>query len=76
MVEPKAVARLKNRERLVDFGLRKELLEQTEQVLAEKRTPKNVAENAVGMVTQRAQEVGAPVMQDRVEKRISSVFNK
>lgn len=77
LVQPRLIRLLKNRPRLVDFGVREELLEELEQQVILRRTPDNVAESMISQIirgtTQRASEVTEPVFKNRTAEKMSKI---
>lgn len=70
LLEPRVIKKLKERNRVVSFGVREQFLEQLEAVQREKRKPGNVAEEAVKRGFQRAEEAGAGVAKETTKKML------
>lgn len=73
LFEPRVIRLLKDRPRLVDKGVRKELLEELENQMRERRKPDTVAEKAVRSVFRQFDEVGETVAERRAKQRIRKV---
>lgn len=73
LIEPRVIRFLKDRPRLVDKGLRKELLEELENQVRDRRKPDTVAEKAVRTVFRNAEQVGEQVGQRRAKDRLRKV---
>ena len=80
LVEPRVIKRLKDRPRIVDWGVRKQFLEQLEKVAIERRKPGNVARGAVRTGFDRFQEAGEDVAKETteevLEKGNNSIFKR
>jgi hypothetical protein len=80
LIEPKVIKRLKDRSRVVDFGMREEFLNELEFVTRERRKPDHIAEEAVKRGFQRAEEAGAGVAKERTKSLLKrgnkTVFDK
>lgn len=70
LVQPKAVRALKERPRLVDMGVREEMLEQLEMQIAERRSADTVAARLSHAIADSAKQSAEPVVRDRVSKRL------
>lgn len=73
LMEPRVVRLLKQRRRLIDFGMREEILEEMEVILAERRKPGRVAERATENILSRAQEATRRPLANRVESRVDDI---
>lgn len=73
LLQPRVVRLLKERPRLVDFGLRKEMLEELDNIATERRKPVNVAQRATDNALNRARDAAKRPMQRRVEKRVDEI---
>lgn len=73
LIEPRVIRFLKDRPRLVDKGWRKELLEELENQMRERRKPDTIAEKAVRSVFRNAEEVGENVTQRRAKDKLRKV---
>jgi len=70
LLRPRLVRFLKERRRLVDFGMREEFFDELERQIAERRTPSRVAEKTADEAFNRTRESATPVVRDRVAKRM------
>lgn len=74
LVEPRVIRMLKERPRLVDKGFRKEILEELESAIVERRTTDTVssriAHELVDMTRDPATQVTKNRVQDTLEKRM------
>lgn len=70
LLEPRLIRFLKDRPRLIDRGVREEILEELEKNVAERRTPDTMAEKAVQSAFDRAGETVAPVTKNRVKDKL------
>lgn len=73
LMEPRVVRLLKERTRIVDFGMRREVLEEMEVIIQERRKPNRVAKRATDNILSRAQEATRRPLSDRVEKRVDEI---
>lgn len=72
-MRPRIVRLLKNRPRLVDFGLRQEFLDELDQIATERRKPGRVAERTTENMLNRAAEAGRGPMRRRIERRVDEI---
>lgn len=70
IVQPRLVRFLKDRQRLIDRGIRKELLEQLESQMVMRRRPDTAAEMLVDNMFERFREAGTEVSKKRVRDRL------
>lgn len=70
LFQPKIIKRLQGRERVVDMGLREEMLQALEHELTERRRPDNVSDRATREVAERARNSTEPVIKNRLRKRM------
>lgn len=70
LVQPRLIRFLKDRPRLVDKGVRRELLEQLENQAIQRRRPDTAAEKAVQSFFNRFNEAGGQVARERAKKRM------
>jgi len=75
ILHPHIISKLKDRPRVVDFGVRRDALAQLENQLAERRTPKNVAKRTSRRAMSEAKDVGQNVMSNRMENVLNAVSN-
>ena len=64
LMSPKLVRALRNRNRLVDFGVRESMLEGVEQQIKERRKPSRVSERASSTVADTVRNAAEPVTRD------------
>lgn len=67
LCQPRLVRFLRQRPRLVDFGLREQALANLEHNMCERRKPDKVAEHA----SKQLQEAGEPVVRDTLREQLS-----
>lgn len=65
-MKPRVIRALKGRPRLIDMGMREELLEEVEKNMEERRTPEVVAHRISHNVSSTLQQAGEPVVRNRV----------
>lgn len=70
IIRPRLVRFLKDRERLVDFGMREEFFDELERQLSHRRRPDVVAESATDTTLERMREATKPVARQRVKDRM------
>jgi len=70
LVKPRVVRVLRDRPRLVDFGLREEALDELDTIICERRDPANVAEDVVREGFNKAADAAAPPVRNRVRSRL------
>lgn len=68
LLEPRLIQKLKDRKRLVNLGVREEVLEYMEEGLKQRRDPERVAEKASSEAFNLAKGAGEPVLRDRAKK--------
>lgn len=73
LIHPRLVRKLKERPRLIDFGLRKEVLEQLDQELCRRRSPQEVANRLSDRVTDEVTNTTKPVMRKRATKKMDEL---
>ena len=73
LLQPRVVRLLKERNRVVDFGLREEFLDELEEIIAERRRPNRVAERATDEALERARSASRNPVRSRVEERVSKM---
>jgi len=73
ILHPHIIRKLKDRNRLVDFGVRKEILSSVEDRVKQRRKPSNVADRASSRVMSDVSNAGQSVMSDRLRKGLESV---
>lgn len=73
IMQPRLIRTLKNRNRIIDFGWREEVLDQAEDVIEQRRHPDTVAERMVQHVKQTAEGAGEPVIRNRMKNRVNQV---
>lgn len=73
LVKPRVIGALKDRQRLIDMGFRREVLEQMESVIARRRSPDIVAERATQGAKQTAEQAAEPVLRERLKNRVEKV---
>lgn len=66
LVQPRVIRALKNRPRLIDKGVRREMLEEMEQNVIERRTTGEVASRVSHTVMKSASDAGEPVVRNRM----------
>jgi hypothetical protein len=67
LLKPRAVKRLKERPRLIDFGFRRQILGELEKELHERRKPKEVAENATKALQERTRRPVANAVSSKAQ---------
>lgn len=70
LVKPRVVRVLRDRPRMVDFGLREEALDELDTIMCERRDPANVAESAVRDGFNNAADAAAPPVRNLVRGRL------
>jgi predicted ribonuclease toxin of YeeF-YezG toxin-antitoxin module len=75
LMEPRLVRLLKNRQRLIDMGMREEFLSELETIMTERRKPDRVAQKATDEVLTRAQEATREPVRRRLKDRVDDVNN-
>lgn len=73
LIQPRFVRILKDRPRLIDFGLRKEVLEELDHQLCARRSPQEIANRISDRVTDEITNTTRPVMRRRAEKKIKEL---
>lgn len=76
LIQPKLVRMLKQRSRLIDLGIREEVLDQLDNRMCQRRSPRHIAERLSDTVVNEASDATRPVMRDRVEKKVDEINNK
>lgn len=80
LIQPRVVRFLKGRRRLVDYGVREEILDSVEDSMSERRKPDTVAEEVTLSVLRRFEDAGEQVATSRARKRLrnanTSVLSK
>lgn len=71
LVQPRLIRTLKNRDKLIDFGVREEVLEQAEDIIKRRRHPDTVAERVTQRISQTAKDASEPVVRDRLKNRVN-----
>jgi len=72
LVRPRAIRLLKKRPKLVDFGLREEVLEQLDQNICKRREPEEIAERTVKRAFNEGADAAAPPVRERIRSRFES----
>lgn len=70
VVEPKVIRKLKNRDRLVDFGVRQEILEELDKILSDRRKPDRISDDIADVLTRRMRDATKPVARNRVKEQL------
>lgn len=73
IIEPHMVKKLRNRTRLVDFGLRRQFLEELEEVMRRRRSPDELASRASREATNAAKEPAEAVVRDRIKEKLNNM---
>lgn len=80
LMQPRVVKALKNRPRLVDFGVRKQMLEGLEESIAERRHPDRVSERASSTAAETAKQAAEPAARDVLgsvlDRANNTIFNR
>lgn len=79
LLQPRAVRALRKRPRLVDMGVREEVLIELEKNIVERRTADTLAHRVSQNIAQNMAEAGEPVVRNRAKKALDraneSVFS-
>ena len=75
LVQPRVIRFLKERPRLVDYGVRREFLEEVEKGVVERRRPDTAAERFVENIRNRIGNAGGTVAKERT-KRVAERANE
>lgn len=70
IVQPRVVRFLRDRNRLVDKGVREDFLDQLESNMVERRKPDTLAEKTVRDLFRRFEDAGSGVAKERVRGRM------
>lgn len=70
LIQPRLIRMLKDRPRLIDFGLREEVLAELDNQICERRNPQTVAERISDRVSSEVSNTTRPVVRRRVQERM------
>lgn len=73
IVQPRLIRALKNRTRLVNLGLREEVLDNLEETVKERRRTDTVASRLSHEMMQSLSDTGKPVLEKSAKKRLDRV---
>lgn len=73
LIEPRLIHLLEKRPRLVDRGIREELLHQFRENVAARRTPEKVGERISREMVNNIADTTEPVVRDRARNRMTEV---
>lgn len=70
VLQPMVIRALKERNRVIDFGLREEMLEEMEIIISQRRTADTLASRLSHTAMESARESAEPVVRDRLVNQI------
>lgn len=70
LIHPRVIRRLRERPKLINFGMREEFLEEMEKVVENRRQPGNIAEKASEAAFERFEEAGIEVTRNRTQNTL------
>lgn len=73
LLQPRVIRMLKNRDRVVNLGLREEILEEMEQVISRRRTTDTIAHRVSTTMADMLRDSGEPVVRNRMENRLEQM---
>lgn len=80
LLQPRVIRMLKNRDRLINLGVREEILEEMEETIARRRTTDTIAHRVSTTMADVLRNSGEPVVRNRMESRLermnSGVLNR
>lgn len=73
LVQPRMVRLLKERPRLINFGIREEVLDQLDGQICKRRSPQHLAERVSDVAIRDTSDAVKPVMRNRIEQKIENM---
>lgn len=73
LIQPRLVRMLKDRPRLIDFGVRQEILDELDVRICRRRSPDEVANRLSEQVSNEVQNATRPVMKNRVKNQVDKL---
>lgn len=73
LLQPRVIRMLKNRNRLINMGLREEILEEMEETINRRRTTDTIAHRISTTMADVLRDSSEPIVRDRMENRLSQM---
>lgn len=71
LLQPRVIRMLRNRQRLINFGFREEVLEEMEETITRRRTTDTIAHRVSTTMADVMRDSSEPIVRDRIESRLS-----
>lgn len=70
LLQPRVIRMLRNRQRLINFGFREEVLEEMEETIARRRTTDTIAHRVSTTMADVLRDSSEPIVRDRMRNRL------